>query len=102
MLPGQTVSSRRCLALRRELTFNDAVDVENVQSISAGRSRTNRTLALGVPHRSSSPGQVGQAHLGIFPREDHPVRAGLERGGCRGIGVVARSLAAVLASGDTD
>src|SRR5207244_4319889 len=60
------------------------------------------SLRFSIPDRSSGPGQIGQAHLRVFPREDRPVRTGLERGGCRGIGVVARSLAAVLASGDAD
>ena len=43
--------------------------------------------------------QVGQVHFGILAREDQPVRAGFQRGGHGGVGVVGRGFAAVLPVG---
>src|SRR5947208_1850728 len=33
-------------------------------------------------------GEIGQAHLGVFAREDQAISAGFERGGGGGVGVV--------------
>src|SRR5881397_1934551 len=47
-------------------------------------------------------GEIGQAHLGVFAREDQAISAGFERGGGGGVGVVGRGFARVLAGGDAD